>query len=278
MADKQFHVRIRTVLVPLCGAALYYFAQNAAAIIVWAIFPEDEISAHQGSLTMIALAISAVVLFVFLWFGRRINENFLLNRISTAQVVAGVTIGFGMLGIVNLYMIAVTYLADKVPAIAASYLQYTDAVSDSDVTILFERVLMFISVSLIIPVMEEILFRGIIMSEFLSAMGAVPAIILSAIIFGLFHGQPIQIGYAIVCGVILGCVYFFSKSLILPIIVHSVFNFFGSAGFQIWEENQFFMNGLFWAELIFIFALIVAMIYLKRGSRSRSLMSSSKEV
>jgi len=77
------------------------------------------------------------------------------------------------------------------------------------------------------PFFEEILFRGIIFKGLLSTYSSKKAIIISAIIFGIFHGQPAMIPGAIFLGLCFGYVYFKTNSLGLTILLHSATNLFG---------------------------------------------------
>lgn len=64
---------------------------------------------------------------------------------------------------------------------------------------------MFLYASILAPVSEEILFRGYVLRS-LRPFGKRFAILGSAILFGLFHGNLLQTPYAILMGLILGYV------------------------------------------------------------------------
>lgn len=64
---------------------------------------------------------------------------------------------------------------------------------------------MWLYVALAAPITEELLFRGLVMRS-LQPYGKKFAIIVSAVLFGLYHGNPIQTPYAILVGLILGYV------------------------------------------------------------------------
>lgn len=64
---------------------------------------------------------------------------------------------------------------------------------------------MWLYVCLAAPITEELLFRGLVLRS-LEPYGKKFAIIVSAVLFGLYHGNPIQTPYAILVGLILGYV------------------------------------------------------------------------
>ncbi|MDR2163373.1 MAG: CPBP family intramembrane metalloprotease [Clostridiales Family XIII bacterium] len=82
----------------------------------------------------------------------------------------------------------------------------------------------FIIINLVVvkPFVEGILFRGIVLRA-LSAYGHSFAIMASAILFGLYQGNILQIGYALCAGLILGYITF-RYSIKYSIILHAIHN------------------------------------------------------
>lgn len=77
---------------------------------------------------------------------------------------------------------------------------------------------------LIGPVIEEVLFRGIILKGFLLNYSPTVAILLSAILFSLAHVQPTQLFGAFVIGLFLAWIFYKTENLILVIFLHSLAN------------------------------------------------------
>lgn len=77
---------------------------------------------------------------------------------------------------------------------------------------------------LIAPIAEEIIYRGIVLKGLLTRYSPQKAILISALIFGLIHGHPLQIWGAFIVGVILGWVYYHTKSIGTTILLHSLIN------------------------------------------------------
>lgn len=74
------------------------------------------------------------------------------------------------------------------------------------------------------PVLEEILMRGIILDGFLKRYSPSRSIIWSAVIFGVFHLNPWQAVAGIAAGIILGWLYWKTRSLLLCMILHAANN------------------------------------------------------
>jgi uncharacterized protein len=77
------------------------------------------------------------------------------------------------------------------------------------------------------PILEEVVFRGIVLRGLLSTYSPSKSIWISAIIFGLIHFEPILIPSAILFGLFFGYVYVKTRSLGLPVILHFMANLSG---------------------------------------------------
>ena len=84
----------------------------------------------------------------------------------------------------------------------------------------------FMMVGITGPILEEILFRGIILDGFLTRYKPGKAIFWSAFLFGLFHLNPWQFIPGFLIGLLLGYIYLKTRSLIPVILVHIVNNSF----------------------------------------------------
>ncbi len=78
--------------------------------------------------------------------------------------------------------------------------------------------------SLIAPITEELIFRGVILhmaNRYVSFLGAN---ILQAILFGIYHENVVQGVYAALLGFLLGMMYRKFKSIFAPILLHTFIN------------------------------------------------------
>lgn len=83
--------------------------------------------------------------------------------------------------------------------------------------------LIFIVQGIVVPVVEEIVYRGILL-ENLRKYGDVFAIVISALIFGMMHGYGIL--HTFLGGIFTGIVYVKSNKLYYPILMHTFINLF----------------------------------------------------
>lgn len=99
----------------------------------------------------------------------------------------------------------------------------------------------FITVCILAPILEEILFRGILLRGMLhQGINPAIAIVLSSFLFGMAHMNPWQFIGAGILGAIFAYVYYRTKSLWICIFLHSLNNtisFILMLKFQSMDEN-----------------------------------------
>lgn len=78
----------------------------------------------------------------------------------------------------------------------------------------------FLEIVVTAPILEELFFRGIILEGFLKNYSPKKAIIWSAVIFGLAHLNPWQAIGATLIGILIGWIYWRTKSLLPGIFIH----------------------------------------------------------
>jgi membrane protease YdiL (CAAX protease family) len=74
------------------------------------------------------------------------------------------------------------------------------------------------------PIIEELLFRGVLFRVLRRWVAFPWAMIISAVVFGAYHGNLVQFVYAGICGVLLAYLCEKYDSIIAPIVSHMVMN------------------------------------------------------
>lgn len=92
----------------------------------------------------------------------------------------------------------------------------------------------FVASAAVAPLIEEFVFRGVLMQP-LRRYGDRFAIIASSVIFALAHGRPANIVFAFLAGIILGCAVVYTRSLWVGIVIHALHN--GLSVFFVEMEN-----------------------------------------
>ena len=87
-----------------------------------------------------------------------------------------------------------------------------------------QGLLMFIALVIAAPILEELIFRGIMLDGLLRIYSPTKAVIVSSLLFGLIHLNPAQfVGGALVGG-FMGWVYVHTRSVMATILIHAAFN------------------------------------------------------
>lgn len=77
------------------------------------------------------------------------------------------------------------------------------------------------------PVAEELLFRKLLIERTVR-YGEGVSVVISGLLFGLFHGNLNQFAYAFVLGCLFGYIFVKTGNILYTIAIHMVINFFGS--------------------------------------------------
>lgn len=108
------------------------------------------------------------------------------------------------------------------------------------------------------PLCEELLFRGLLAGR-LARYGQKPAAFVSALLFGLYHANLSQFFYAFLLGLLLAYAYFYTGTLKTSVILHMLFNFYGSFVVFVLPENGILpiLYGLSWPVLTIVGAVLL---------------------
>lgn len=72
----------------------------------------------------------------------------------------------------------------------------------------------------LVPVAEELIFRGLIYERMKRFFSVKVSVLLSSLLFALYHGNPIQMIFAFPMAVVLAVVMQQGKSILFPILFH----------------------------------------------------------
>jgi uncharacterized protein len=135
------------------------------------------------------------------------------------------------------------------------------------------------------PLLEEVLFRGIILDGYLKNYKPLHGILISAFLFGLIHGNLIQGMGAFALGVLFGWIYWKTKSLVTCVVLHAINNLIAFVGALTTPEEYFDKSMRAWidsdANYILLYGICIVVLggslWLLQKELSRSLTIESKE-
>ena len=73
---------------------------------------------------------------------------------------------------------------------------------------------------IITPIAEELLFRAIVYNKLKKFMKLTPALVVSAALFGMYHGNSVQGIYAFVIGALMAYMYEYFADFRVPVAIH----------------------------------------------------------
>lgn len=156
----------------------------------------------------------AVVLAFYLIRRKKLSEALWLRPVPARTLLTGASLAPA------LYLIVATVLA----ILPESWMEnYNDASADI-ATGTFVGV---IAVVVVAPVVEEFIFRGLMMTRLNRVMSGWLAVLLSAAVFGLCHGELVWFCYAFVLGAFFGFIDLRTGSILPSILAHVTFNGIG---------------------------------------------------
>lgn len=115
----------------------------------------------------------------------------------------------------------------------------------------------FLTLVVMAPLFEEVIFRGVILESARAKYGVMAAWLLSSLVFGLVHLHPTVVVNAFVVGLVFGFIYIKSGSLWSSIILHAVNN--GIAFLLLaYGQNQTMLIDLVGNRTLYVVIYIVA--------------------
>ena len=186
--------------------------------------------------------LSAATLLVLAAYGRLHWPSLFGTRVVAADLVPGLKLTLYLF----LFSIAAAYLL----FLPLSYVipRFVDwwYISSAEVIYfdgygypLLANLLALISFVVLAPVIEEIMFRGILLHRWTQKWGLTKAVLVSSVLFGVAHTDPIG---AVAFGIGMCVLYLRTQSLLVPIICHAANNlvvWFIEIGYRLFEGPDY---------------------------------------
>ena len=94
------------------------------------------------------------------------------------------------------------------------------------------------TVSVLAPLLEEAMFRGAMQGYMMRRFNPWVGIVVAALVFGVFHMNPVQIMYATLLGVVFGWIYYRTRSLMSVIVGHVLNNSIATAVMLLFPASE----------------------------------------
>ena len=240
MKKIYFAIPSLAIALHLLLSNLLYFLVERLVLDVFHISPQQFMNySYWGEILIYAVLILVFFTLYKLLWRKEISEP--RTATNFKDVLGSLVVGFGICGISGLWIM----LAEQLPSLQKS----VEAMNAGAENIAGGNAFGTFMIAVIAaPVVEEILFRGIVLRSMRKFSPAWAAILMSSVLFGVYHLNIVQAAYATLMGIAAGILYEKKRNLLFPILVHFANNLITMLqGFAPSEVN----------ELISIFILIM---------------------
>ncbi len=140
------------------------------------------------------------------------------ENVDTIKYLLIVPVGLFVMLSANIFVSLLTAFMPK--AMTDTYNATEKIIYDSSFTV------QLLAAAIVAPIIEELIFRGIIFNRMKNVFMYPMAIIFSSFIFGVYHGNFVQAPYAFIIGIIACLLYDRYRNITAPILFHMSANFF----------------------------------------------------
>ena len=247
---------IRQSTVTIIKLLLYYFIYQLGFGAICSGLARYVVPMSSGTMVSLAMVASTIVMgWHLIHFGYVHLKSDKYKELSLS-----------VLGVSTVFIFSATYVLN----LLIEQVSIPDMMEDTFIDMSHNPFGM-LSIGLLAPVLEELLFRGAIQGC-LQQVGKNPwtAIIIASLIFGIVHMNPAQIPFAFLIGIMFGWLYYRTGSLLPGIIGHVLNNsvaslnmlIYGNATIEEQIENPFIM--WIWA-IVAIIIFIFTTLWLNRA-------------
>lgn len=163
----------------------------------------------QNGIAISLISVLALATMIGIGLTKRKSYSFPTNRFP-----------FSLLIISYIFLISFHFLAEPL----LNLLPQPETLSKLIEELSAYPIILFLFLVVLAPVLEELLFRGIILDGYLKNYSPLMSILVSSLLFALFHGNIVQGIGALIMGVLVGILYWQIKSIVFCISLHFLNN------------------------------------------------------
>lgn len=221
------------------------------ALMKGTVLDEDGVTAalvgDVVTITLISgLLTIAVVLAFYLIRRKKLSEALMLRPVPAPTLLTAVSLVPALYALVTVFLMV---LPEK----------WTESYEEASAGIDSGTLVGVLAVAVVAPIVEEFIFRGLIMNRLSRVMPGWLAVVLSAAVFGACHGHPVWSAYAFVLGAFFGFVDLRVGSIWPSILGHLVFNAIGQA-FSFIPETEEGTEILIALGVLLLIAIVLPLI------------------
>ena len=195
--------------------------------------------------------------YLFLKFINRkpVYEVARFNTPSKNNVLLCIGFAFGFSMIANI----VTALFNFILSTFFDFQAVTSSLGTNKSGSFGEFIYILICSSVVPALVEEFAFRGMVLGT-LRKFGDIPAIVVSSLVFAIFHGNFVQIPFAFIVGIVLGYIVVITDSIWPAIVSHFLINAYANIANEFATDFPIFISFLLYLIIAIGIICLVALI------------------
>lgn len=213
----------------------------------------DVLKENALVITAICAVVASVVLSLFFHIDIKNGRIERRGQIKAMDFIMAIVGGAGVSIALNI-VIALTNMAGKDTA----FVEVSDLITSNPLIVTIT------CAGILIPIVEEILFRGLIFNRIKHQYNFLAGLLISSLLFGIYHGNIVQGIYATLLGIFLGFAYHKTKSILIPVFIHMGGNTFVSIYAKLGENEENIGILVVTVAISIIFALIGTIYFINR--------------
>ena len=219
--------KIRFIILPILSITAYYYLTKYLNMLVFELFlgilkiPMIQFIEFMYLSDILIALIQLIIFFVIYKLLVKRNDDESRTKLNLKDTGFSLLTGIGVSGISFIWLM----IAGKIPEFQAQIAAMKEGNAMTGGGSLHGVLL---SAVIAAPIVEEVIFRGVVLGSFRKVFPAWwVSVLISAVIFGAYHRNPVAIVYATIMGIIAGIVYEKKRNLLFPIMLHIANNFMG---------------------------------------------------
>ena len=227
-------------VLPILAIAVHFLTSNIFLYGVYDLFlnilhvPQEQFMKFSYLAEMLVYIVLILIFFIIYKLAFKKDKDEIRTAPNLKDSAISFTAGAGVSGFSFLWVL----LAEKIPALQGSLAAMDAANKEIEGGSSFGVILIAVVAA---PLIEEILFRGIVFRSIRKIIPGWVPIILSAAMFGAYHMNMVQAVYATFMGIVAAIIYEKTNNLMYPILVHVANNLIGAIQSFISSETGVFI-------------------------------------
>ena len=263
---ESIPLKIWRIIYPI---ALYFVVINVVTVAISLIYGiVMALSGYYGDFTealfdhaMTLQGFAELIVIPVLWMFMKKDKGLRAVRGKESAYLDGARLTLPLIIVTAVLAIAAGtaagFLVDLtgIPDIDQSFQEF------NDMAYLDPLPLQILSIGILGPIAEELVFRALIFRRIRDYLNPKIAIVLSAVMFGAFHMNWTQALFATALGILFACLYEKYGRLWVPIIGHMANNIYATLANNLASETSFLNSGAFYIICLVLTVLLIVMVF-----------------